>query len=32
MGVVGIGGVYDDRVNQKARTEAWGVLLENNMD
>jgi hypothetical protein len=32
MGVVGIGGVCDDRVNREARAEAWGVILENNMD
>jgi hypothetical protein len=32
MGVVDIGGICDDRVNREARAEAWGVLLENNMD
>jgi hypothetical protein len=32
MGFVGIRGVCDDIANREARAEAWGVLLENNMD
>jgi hypothetical protein len=29
---VGIRGMCDARVNREARAEAWGVLLENNID
>jgi hypothetical protein len=31
LGVVGVKGICDDRVNREARAEAWGVLMENNM-